>query len=200
VVGVSTCSESPHVLTAYHVNRTGRLRVGASLKPCDRTLDLCYGLWCRALENQTQLTAAWNAATLLLATGHRDQLRSVTTSLWEVLLEHVRHQVFPEKPSRLQANFLYPTIADAKRFRDEYRNPSSQFWGLIFECQVSECLIHQGDMALYTHTAIGWDRAPEAEINRLKEVCISYWKGDSVVWPEIVAVGGEVRATKLLEL
>lgn len=97
------------------------------------------------------------------------------TAFRERVLEDIRGQEFPEKPSRLSSCFVLPTLDEAKNFRNK-----SQRLGIIYEVEPIK-------VPTRSHTAnhLFVPTSPYY-FDNMKDIARNYWSGKYQDHPEIV--------------
>ncbi|MCB5199008.1 DUF2441 domain-containing protein [Loktanella sp. TSTF-M6] len=104
---------------------------------------------------------------------------SYAVAFRERVLEDVRAVEFPDKPSRLSACFVLPSLSDALKYRDHPERRAS----LIYEVEfISEPpVIHFGDWTM------SLPEGDSAYFDGMSKFAQEYWSGKSIGRPEILA-------------
>ncbi len=112
----------------------------------------------------------------------------------EHMLEKTRQQMFPHRPSRLGASFLFPEMAAAQNFIRHYRESRSY----VYKCEVESDNHVTCDMALINSHNISYETDSVTEMEALRERCVKYWTAEKpMALPEVI-VPGVVRISKLI--
>jgi hypothetical protein len=103
----------------------------------------------------------------------------------EYVLENIRKEQFPEKPSRLDAIFVCPTEQDAR----DYMQNTQKNTEVIYEVKVIDksAALHYGDY--------GQVSPMENYLESIEPCAIQYWKGNNINLPEVL-IGSNIQVVR----